>query len=369
MPRYQKRGKTYQYTISRYVNGKYAAIRKGGFEKKSDAIAEATDIEARLKKGQTIHTKLEPINEYFDNWMTLYKSEVSKGTKSIYSYSYEYINKHFGDMPLQHIRKSDYQRFINDLGKNYSKETVKKVNSHVRACVRDAIDDGVIQTDFTRKVVLTGKDSKPEGEKIIGYSDAKKLKNELENTLNEQDRPVYYMILLALTTGMRFAELIGLTRNDFNFSNNTISVSKARGYLTYDGEGEKKTKNKTSIRVIEMNKSTMDIFKTYFERTPNNILKLVFYNPASKYKVYSNTGVNKALKKLLTSLEIETSITIHGLRHTHASVLLYKDVSVDYVSKRLGHADIETTLKTYSHLINERRIKDINKTKEVLDAM
>ncbi|MCT1577571.1 site-specific integrase [Oceanobacillus kimchii] len=369
MPTYQKRGKTYQYTISRYINGKYDPIRKGGFKKKSDAIAEAADIEARLKKGQTIHTKLEPVNEYFKNWVTLYKSEVSPGTKSLYNYSYEFINQHFGDMPLQHIRASDYQRFMNTLGKKYSKESVKKVNSHMRACVLDAIDDGVIHADFTRKAVLTGKDSKPEGEKIISYKDASKLKKEIIRCLQEEDRPVYYMILLALTSGMRYAEMIGLTRNDFNFTTNTITVNKTRGYLTYDGEGEKKTKNKTSNRIIDMDDETMKIFNSYFERTPNNILKLVFYNPASKYKIYSNTGVRKALRKLLISLDIDSSISIHGLRHTHASILLYKDVSVDYVSQRLGHADIDTTLKVYSHLINERRIKDIRKTKKVLEAM
>ncbi len=113
----------------------------------------------------------------------------------------------------------------------------------------------------------------------------------------------------------------------------------------------------------------MKIFKSYFERTPNNILKLVFYNPASKYKIFSNTGARKALRKLLVSLEIDSTISIHGLRHTHASILLYKDVSVDYVSQRLGHSDIDTTLRVYSHLINERRIKDITKTKEVIEAM
>ncbi len=369
MPTYQKRGKTYQYTISRYTDGKYDPIRKGGFKKKADAIAEAVDIEAKLKKGKKIHTKLEPISTYFQDWVSLYKGGFSKGTLSNYKYTLIYINDHFNNTPIQHIKKSDYQRFINYLSETYSKEVVNKVNSHIRACVKDAIDDGIIHVDFTRKVVLGGKDPKPEQEKIINYKDFQTLLKFLYEELIDSNRLVHYFILLAATSGMRFSELIALTRDDFNFQNNTITINKGRGYLTYDGEGEKKTKNITSNRVLDMDQRTMDMFNALFKRTPNNIHKLVFYNPSSKYKVYSNTGVNKALKNLLRNLTITPTISIHGMRHTHASVLLYKDISVDYVSKRLGHADIETTLKVYSHLIKERRIKDINNTKKLFEAM
>lgn len=62
-------------------------------------------------------------------------------------------------------------------------------------------------------------------------------------------------------------------------------------------------------------------------------------------------------------------ISCHGLRHTHASVLLYKDVSIYYVSERLGHADIETTLRVYSHVIRELRLRDEEKSVEVYERM
>ncbi|WP_231687056.1 tyrosine-type recombinase/integrase [Bacillus sp. JCM 19034] len=98
-------------------------------------------------------------------------------------------------------------------------------------------------------------------------------------------------------------------------------------------------------------------FKELFKTTPTNIHQLVFYSPSSKYKVISNTNANKLLKKTLLELGI-TPISIHGLRHTHASVILYKKVSIHYVSERLGHGDIDTTLKQYTHVIKELREKD-----------
>lgn len=64
---------------------------------------------------------------------------------------------------------------------------------------------------------------------------------------------------------------------------------------------------------------------------------------------------------MLKSLDIGT-ISVHGLRHTHASILLYRKVSIYYVSERLGHKDIDTTLKYYSHIIKELRTRDEKST-------
>uniref|UniRef100_UPI0020BF3575 tyrosine-type recombinase/integrase n=1 Tax=Lysinibacillus sp. D4B1_S16 TaxID=2941231 RepID=UPI0020BF3575 len=94
----------------------------------------------------------------------------------------------------------------------------------------------------------------------------------------------------------------------------------------------------------------------------------VFDNPASKYKVFRNTGVNKALKNILRELQIE-EISIHGLRHSHASILFYKGITVQYISERLGHADVDTTIQIYTHLIKELREEDENNTVNILAAL
>lgn len=362
MASFQKRGKTWQYTISNKGN----PIRKGGFRTKKEAQAAANEIEGKLNKGVQVHLKLEPIDDYFEQWINLYKNDVSKGTKRLYSYSLKYVKDYFQNKPLQHIKKSDYQAFINDLGKNKSRETVKKTNSHVRACVREAVDEGIISVDFTRNVVLSGKKGKRAEEKYLNYKESQLLLNTLYDRL--EYRLVYYFLLLALTSGMRFAELAALTRKDFDFVNSTITVNKSWGYLPTTENGVRTTKTEESNRVIKMDNRTMNAFKKLFAETPNNIHQLVFYNPASKYKVYSNTGVNKALKKLLETLKIDP-VSIHSLRHTHASVLLYKGVSIQYISERLGHADIDTTVRVYAHMVKELKIADEQKTTNIFEAM
>jgi len=353
----QKRGKTYQYTVSQIVNGKQSPIRKGGFRTKKEAQIAAADIEAQLSKGLMPILKKIPFDEYFENWIDLYKEpKVTLVTLKHYKYSLNAVRDYFQNKPIQDIKRPDYQRFLNWLGQDKAKETVAKVNAHIKACVKDAMEEQIIPIDFTRKTELTWTvESKKSDEKHLGYEDSERL---LQSILSKLHNGVgYSLLLLALTSGMRFGELVGLTRKDFDFKNNTITVNKTWGYLKDTPIGVGPTKNEQSNRIIKMDIPTMNYFAKLFKSTPTNLNQLVFYSPSSKYKVISNSNANKLLRNLLADLNL-SSITVHGLRHTHGSILLYKKASIHFVSERLGHGDIQTTLKVYTHVLKELRIED-----------
>lgn len=363
----QKRGKTYQFTVSNMVNGKSKPIRKGGFRTKKEAKLAAAEIEVQLGKGIIPHFKAVPIDYYFDKWVKLYKSHLSSTTLQHYNYTSQEIKAHFGSRPLQKIKRHDYQLFLNEYGSNKSKESVEKLNSHIRACVKDAIEEQIIQHDFTRKSALSWKTyPKKPYEKHLNFNESQLLLKEISKRLN--NNLIYSLLLLGLTSGMRFAEMVGLTRNDFDFINSTITINKTWGYMKRNPEGFGSTKNECSNRTIKIDILTMTHFKKFFEETPDNFHQLIFYNPNSKYKVISNTVANNQLRKILNKLGIEP-ITIHGLRHTHASLLLYKKVSIYYVSERLGHSNIETTLKEYAHIVKELRKEDEKKTIELFEEI
>lgn len=162
---------------------------------------------------------------------------------------------------------------------------------------------------------------------------------------------------------MRFEELVGLTFEDFDFENNTVNVDKTWGYTNRMEPGHGPTKgnrekNINSDRVIDVTKGLMNIFKELFKSIPDNKHHLVFYNAKSQYQVITNNTANKLLKEVQLELKIKPTISVHGLRHTHGSVLLYKGNTLQYVSERLGHLDIETTYKKYIHLLKEGREAD-----------
>lgn len=82
----------------------------------------------------------------------------------------------------------------------------------------------------------------------------------------------------------------------------------------------------------------------------------------------TSNAVNKQLKRYLEQSDSKV-ITFHGLRHTHASYLLSKDIAIQYVSERLGHADVNITLSTYAHLLEKKRNIETIKTLNELEDL
>ncbi|MGF2384008.1 tyrosine-type recombinase/integrase [Lentilactobacillus otakiensis] len=98
------------------------------------------------------------------------------------------------------------------------------------------------------------------------------------------------------------------------------------------------------------------------------------YNPknvvSSRYQsVISNKRANTALSMLCRQLHLEKEITFHGLRHTHASYLIAQEVSIPYISKRLGHKNTIVTQTVYAHLLQTSQSKEENKTVAIFDKL
>lgn len=185
-----------------------------------------------------------------------------------------------------------------------------------------------------------------------------------------------YMIATALYTGARLAEIGGLTWDDISWTFKTIRINK-----TYDWTQPghfKETKNMQSHRVIKVNDELLTLFKRLKDQQELGLNRLHIANPQgllflnAQGTVPGSSGVNKMLRKVLKRVEVRPEVqdlSFHGLRHTHASYLLFKGVSVYYISKRLGHRDITTTLSIYSHVLNELENEESNKTLVALTAM
>ena len=159
-----------------------------------------------------------------------------------------------------------------------------------------------------------------------------------------------WFILLLAKTGMRFSEALAITPKDFDFSHQTLSINKT---WDYKGEGGfLPTKNKSSMRKIQIDWQMVIQFSELVKNKPEN--EPIF----AKGKVYNST-INDILSRCCKAAKV-SEISIHGLRHTHASLLLFAGVSIASVARRLGHASMTTTQKTYLHIIQELENKDVD---------
>ena len=97
----------------------------------------------------------------------------------------------------------------------------------------------------------------------------------------------------------------------------------------------------------------------------NNEFSLAFFN--YRDGMITSNAVNKELKKLQRQLEFKQPITFHGLRHTHASILLSQGIDLISIAERLGHKDTSVTQEVYSHILDELKRKNRPKIARAID--
>lgn len=226
----------------------------------------------------------------------------------------------------------------------------------LKGAILDAVDEGLIERDPTRKAIIKGKTP---AVKKIKYLNQFELHNLLAS-LDLKDKVNWdYFILLVAKTGMRFSEALALTPNDFDFAHQTLSINKTWDYK--GKSGFQPTKNRSSVRKIQIDWQTVIQFSELIKHLPED--KPIFVDGA----VYNST-VNNILARHCKECNIPV-ISIHGLRHTHASLLLFTGVSIASVARRLGHSSMTTTQKTYLHIIQELENKDIDLVMRSLSSL
>lgn len=364
----RKRGKTWEYRINHYdKDGKRDPIEKGGFRTKAEAKAEADRIEYELGIGMNVIKGDQLFLTYYKEWIKIYKLGVfSEETDRFYLNAVKLIEQYFPNTKLKEITKDDYQKFLNEYAKNEggeerSKETVRKTHTKISTSIRDAVANGYIMHNPTHKITIRGTESKKDSEKYLDEEESILLLDELMNRiiLNYTTR---YMLILQLATGMRISEVMALQFKDFDFLNNTINIDKSWDYKeTLDF---KPTKNRET-RVISADKKTMKMMEEFYDYQLSH--KVI----DSKQRIFAVNGkipdiksVNKALKRACKRAGIQ-EVTSHALRHTHASLLLLNDVSLAYISRRLGHKNITITANTYSHVLKELQARSEEESADV----
>lgn len=356
MVSYQKRGKVWQYEISyKDLDGSFKKLRKSGFKLKSDAVQAASVMQASSSLLATRRLANQRLATYFEHWILLYKqNSVSNITFMKYQNTAKHIRKIFGNLSLNELSKELYQEKLNKFAETHAKRTVSCFHKHIKASLSDAIDEGIIDKDPTRKAVITGKEYNS-AQKFLNYNEWKKLIHSLSF-----EEPGELMIYIAALTGMRYAEIAALTPDHINFLNNTIQVDRTWDYKYRSGF--KPTKNTASSRVIAIDSNTANVLQTYITKKQLTAVDLLF---KVNGQIYYSAQINEILTNKLADLSLPR-ITFHGLRHTHASILLYKGVSVLSVSKRLGHSNTTTTQSTYLHIIKELETKDTDQILKIL---
>lgn len=354
MASYRKLKSGWKVTIStRDAEGKLRQTSKQGFATKKDAQAYAYKHDYKAAQAGRV-----AFSAYYWNWFNTYKAnKIRPNTASVYNSAGLILEQHFQNKPMKDITRTDYQKFLNELGKNHTRAVVTLYTSAYKACVKSALADEVISKNFTLQTEKTWKDSKEV--EYLELDELKRLTEYIESKLDGHYLS-YYVIYVAIYTGMRLGEILALEWSDIDFDAKTISITK-----TYNSRAHQigPTKTPSSVRTIKVNNK---ILAALLQLKQRNTKKYVF---STAGKIISSPPVNSGLHRALKAIGINKNFHFHCLRHSHVAYLLANDVDLYAISKRLGHKDMTITAKTYAYLLEDKREKEENKIVDTLNNL
>lgn len=254
--------------------------------------------------------------------------------------SYKWIiEKHvipeIGRIKLASLKPPHLQKLYSDkIDSGLSKKTVLHIHSVIRRALNEAIKWGLINKNPCSAV------TPPRPEKSVPEVWSVEQAQEFLQAVREHRW--YAIYLIALTTGARRGEILGLEWENIDFTRKTVSIQKTvseiRGKPVIGKPKTQRSRRKISLPDIvidalkELGGGTGFVFTTSNNTpiTPRNLLRHYY--------------------SVLDDLDIPR-IRFHDLRHTAATILLTKDVHPKKVQELLGHSSITLTLDTYSHVI------------------
>ena len=274
------------------------------------------------------------------------------------------------EIRLNEITGTMHQKYINQMFEyDYSMSTIKKVNSLMFRVMERARYDGFISFNPAEMIKYRVDDKAKKAE----YIPRDKIKPFL-GRVKKRNIYHYYLFRLILETGLRVGEACALTYQDINRDDNSIQVTKS-----YDQKRDKlgPTKNKHHRTVYISKNLSVELFKLLQIHNANKITMGEDYHNQYNFifvdafgKPISRSSVHNTMMYCSEKvLGPKNKMSVHKLRHTHATLLLESNIPMKVIQERLGHQSMEMTEKVYAHVtpslkkeaqtIYENAIKDV----------
>ncbi len=328
---------------------------------KKEAQKELALFITEIETGQALSAKKMRFRDYADFWINNYAiPNLSPKTYERYkSMLKSRILPYLGNMYLDKIQPMQLMYLYQELSEatyvrknvthKLSSKTVLEHHRLLHSMLQQAVYWQMIPYNPASRV-RPPKAKKPN---INFYDDAQTIA--LIKALEGEELKFRVIILLTIFTGLRRGEVLGLEWQDINFKNSSLTVRQASQYVSSIGIYTKDPKTETSNRIISIPESIIKLLKEYKREQLKNRLRLgdkwietdrlfVQWNGAPMHP----DTITRWFRQFLEDKNLP-HITFHGLRHTHATLLISQGLDVRTVSNRLGHAQTSTTLNFYAH--------------------
>ena len=372
-----------QFSYDDPKTGKKGARKKFTGATQKEVAAKGKAFLDGLKDGLLPNAGKITVWEWLDRWLTDYvKPKVRLKTYEKYETCLRlYIKPTLGAVVMMKLKAPDVQRVFNEMrssggqnGEGLSTSTVRGTRRYFIMALEKAVRLGYLgrnvvkDTDppqlvkepihpLTKEQAESLLAAAKDGEYI--YYGLKQRRKPTPDS-NYQKELAYAAVLLALNTGMRLGEVLGLKWIDIDFKANVVNVQRSLVSTRAKGMIFEEPKTKGSKRKIPIPAKVTKALECYEEEQQRysdllgdkfkNTEGLVFANLWG-HPLNNSNFTGRYFKKLAAYVGLDKSFSFHDLRHTHATMLLSKGVNIKVISERLGHCKIQMTLDTYSHLM------------------
>jgi integrase len=307
---------------------------------REDVAAKLFKLGARHGAGLLASPDKVTVSEYLASWLEIKTSDETKPTTLAgYKTASGHINRFLSKVRLQALRAAQIQNMYTQLRKTYKNDAGKEIVglqngvNHVHRVFRAALNDAV-KLD------------------LLAASPLAKLN---APTLHHVETTVWTAKLfwLALSSGMRRGELLGLQWADIDFPNRVLHIK--RNLTTLGGAVIIQTpKTHRSSRAIHLSEEDIAVLQDHRASIEaEHAISSVWQQPEFVFVTHIGTTINptnlsKAFKGIIASAKVP-DIRFHDLRHSSASLAALEGVSPKVLSERLGHATVKFTMDTYQH--------------------
>jgi integrase len=343
---------------------------KSGFDSAAEAegaLREAIarrDVEKRKQAQDAADRPGPPFAQFFEHWLKEHASRrCAPKTMERYGELGAYLIRELGETRLNDLTTAQIQNAIHHLhdhggrrtesepdGRPLAPKTVRHMGTLLYTVLSDADRLGVLNIPhpMANRRVLLPKLAK----RRPAVLDEAKLGTLFDRARNTR---LYTFVILAAATGCRRGELLALQWSDLDFQTGLLDISKSLEQ-TRAGLRVKSTKSEEprrvavpewALEVLKQHRAEQEKDRAMFGRDYANN-DLIFCQPDGEY--YSPDRAGARVAELMRKAGLQ-GVSLHSLRHSHASILLSKGVPISVVSERLGHADQNITLLIYSHAL------------------
>lgn len=351
-------------------SGKRVETTRRGFKTKKEAQLSLSRVKLQYDNGEygrQQDNSIKTFQEVYELWKENYEMTVKESSFVKVTSQYKvHILPVFGFMKIDSITIADVQKFANDKSKKFV--NYRDFISSVSRIFEYAISLNIVSDNPVKRITIPKRIDNVNEEKKINYYTKDELKEFLACCKESQPYYIFAFFQVLSASGCRQGEILGLQWKYVDFEENCIHINQtlARGkdrrlYL-------EQPKTKHSKRSISLDSTTMNILKQWRIEQKEYMFKLGHNTTNKDQLVFSNIDnsfmqLTKPRKWMLQNMSKHNLriITIHGFRHTHATLLLEAGVEPKTISERLGHSSIQITLDLYSHVTKqmEKKVPDI----------